>query len=94
MPPEARDLVSGRLREHLPPPEGRTGTEEAGLLRGFKSHVERRTSPPRRPPAAAFNPTARARPSWHGRRAQCGAWKPDVTCDAKKTLPWEKDPTL
>lgn len=28
MPSEARDLVSGRLREHLPPPEGR------GVLRG------------------------------------------------------------
>ena len=69
----------------------------AGLLRGFRSPVERRTAlppPRRRPPAAAFNPTARVHPSWHGRRAQCGAWKPDGTCDAKKTLPWEKDPTL
>ena len=95
---EARDLVSGRLGEHPPPAEGRRGTEGPGrTAKGVqKSCRENRPPPPhrRRPPAAAFNPTARVHPSWHGRRAQCGAWKPDGTCDAKKTLPWEKDPTL
>ena len=62
--------------------------------KGVQKSCREKNAPPRRPPAAAFSPTARAHPSWHGRRAQCGACKPDVTCDAKKTLPWEKDPTL
>lgn len=66
MPPEAGDLVPGRVRKHWCPPEGTRRTKGLEKERGGED--------PGRPPAGAFNPTARARPSSAGGGgAGCGA---------------------